>query len=173
MIGENRQLVANEPVEVHDCRKITDHFRGIYWIYRTLIKENQRMWTCNRLDLQAVGSEPVMPKNLPDHWLVLRWSLPQLRRRRCCGLVPQINSVNTRELSWTRLTSIPHAIPDGCWHCIVLINNKCPRNGERISDRGDFWPQPVEILVFASPTGYMFTSSGFPLSNWGIFYKFL
>ena len=32
----------------------------------------------------------------------------------------------------------------------------------------------VEILVFASPTGYMFTSSGFPLLNWwGILYKFL
>ena len=41
------------------------------------------------------------------------------------------------------------------------------------SDRGDFWAQPVEILVFATPTGYLFTSSGFPLLNWGIFYKFL
>ena len=30
-----------------------------------------------------------------------------------------------------------------------------------------------DILVFASPTGYMFTSSGFPLFNWGLFYKFL
>ena len=26
--------------------------------------------------------------------------------------------------------------------------------------------QPVEILVFASPTGNMFTSSGSPLLNW-------
>jgi hypothetical protein len=26
------------------------------------------------------------------------------------------------------------------------------------------------ILVFASPTGYMLTSSGFPLLNWGIFF---
>ena len=40
-----------------------------------------------------------------------------------------------------------------------------------ISDRGDFWASSVEILVFV---GYMLTSSGFPLSNWGIiFYKFL
>jgi hypothetical protein len=37
MIGENGQLVTNEPVEfekqpveVHDCMKIIDHFRGIY-----------------------------------------------------------------------------------------------------------------------------------------------
>ena len=25
------------------------------------------MWTCNRSDLQTLGSQPVMPKNLPDH----------------------------------------------------------------------------------------------------------
>ena len=40
------------------------------------------------------------------------------------------------------------------------------------SDRGDFWTLPVEILVFASPTSYMLTSSGFLLLNWGIFHKF-
>ena len=40
MIGENRQLVTGEPVEfekypveIQDCRKINDHFRGIYRIY--------------------------------------------------------------------------------------------------------------------------------------------
>jgi hypothetical protein len=31
------------------------------------------------------------------------------------------------------------------------------------SDRGDFRAYSVEILVFASSTGYMLTSSGFPL----------
>ena len=36
-----------------------------------------------------------------------------------------------------------------------------------VSDPGDFWAQPVEILVFASPTGSMWTSSGFPSSHWG------
>ena len=35
------------------------------------------------------------------------------------------------------------------------------------SDRGDFWALPIEILVLARPTGYMLTSSGFPLLNWG------
>ena len=34
------------------------------------------------------------------------------------------------------------------------------------SDRGGFWAEPVEILVFASPTGQVLTSSGFPLLNW-------
>ena len=54
MSGKNRRLAADEqveferkPVEVQNCRKITDHFRGIY------------MWT--------LGSQLVMPKNLPDH----------------------------------------------------------------------------------------------------------
>jgi hypothetical protein len=39
MIGANRQLVTNEPVEVQNCRKITDHLRGICRIYPTLIME--------------------------------------------------------------------------------------------------------------------------------------
>ena len=50
MIEENRHLVTNEPVEfekypveVEDCRKITDYFRGIHRIYPNLIKENRRM----------------------------------------------------------------------------------------------------------------------------------
>ena len=75
MIGENRQLVTNEPIEfeekpleVQDCRKITDHFWGIYEIYPNLTKENQRMSTCNRLDLQTLESQPITPKILPNHW---------------------------------------------------------------------------------------------------------
>jgi hypothetical protein len=67
MIGENRQLVTNEPVEVQDCMKIIDYFRGIYRIYPNLRKENRRMSTCNWLDLQTLGSQPIIPKNLPDH----------------------------------------------------------------------------------------------------------
>jgi hypothetical protein len=65
MIGENRQLDTNEPVEfekspveVLDCKKITYHFRGIYRIYPNLIKENRRMSTLhNWLDLQTLGSQ--------------------------------------------------------------------------------------------------------------------
>jgi hypothetical protein len=44
MIGENRQLVTDEPVgfekeppvEVQDCRKFTHHFGGIYRIHPNL-----------------------------------------------------------------------------------------------------------------------------------------
>ena len=42
---ETRQLVTDEPVEfqkqlveVQDCRRIIDHFRGVYRIYPDLIK---------------------------------------------------------------------------------------------------------------------------------------
>jgi hypothetical protein len=68
VVGENQELVTDEPVEVQDCRKITDHSRGIYRVYPKLIKENRRMSTCNRLDLQTLGSQLVMLKNLPDHY---------------------------------------------------------------------------------------------------------
>ena len=46
MIGENRQLVTvkpvefeKQPLEVQDCRKNTDHFRGIYRVNPDLIKK--------------------------------------------------------------------------------------------------------------------------------------
>ena len=72
--AKQTQRWSNEPVEfekkivdVQDCRKITDHFKGIYRIHLNSIKENRRMSACNRLDLQTLGSHPVMPKNLPDH----------------------------------------------------------------------------------------------------------
>ena len=72
MIGENWQLVTDEPVEfeklpveVQDRKKITDHFRGIYKIYPNSIKENRRMSTCNLLDLQILGSNRICPKISP------------------------------------------------------------------------------------------------------------
>ena len=67
MIAENQQLVTNEPVDIQDCRKVTDHFREIYGIYSNLIKETWRMSTCNRWEVQTLGSQPIMRKNLPDH----------------------------------------------------------------------------------------------------------
>ena len=65
MIGENRQLVTDEPVEVQDCTKITDHYRGIYRIYPNLIKQNRRMSTCKWMDLQTLGSRPVNAQQFP------------------------------------------------------------------------------------------------------------
>ena len=50
-----------------------------------LIKENRRMSSCNRLDLQTLGSQPIMPKNLPDHWSLLVGHQKQKSLRRCCS----------------------------------------------------------------------------------------
>ena len=75
MIAENRQLITNEPfefeekrLEVQDCKKFIDHYRGIHRKYPNLKKENRRLSTLNCLDLQTLGSQPIMlPKNIPDH----------------------------------------------------------------------------------------------------------
>ena len=40
MNGENRQLVADQPVEVGDYKKIINHFRGSCRIYPNLMIEN-------------------------------------------------------------------------------------------------------------------------------------
>ena len=74
-LGRNWQLDTDEPVEfenypveVQVCKKITNRFRGIYRIYPNSMKENRRMSTCVWVNLQTLGSQPVIPKNLPDHW---------------------------------------------------------------------------------------------------------
>ena len=61
-------LRNNQPVEVQDFRRVTNHFRGMYGPYLNLIQKNWRMSSaCNRLDLQTPGSQLIMPKNLPHH----------------------------------------------------------------------------------------------------------
>ena len=47
-------------------------FRAIYRIYPNSMKENRSMSTFNQLDLQTLGSRPVMLKNLPDHCMFYR-----------------------------------------------------------------------------------------------------
>ena len=56
------------PVQDQECRKITDHFKGIGRIYLDFKKGNWRMSTCSWLDLQTLGSQSVMPKILLNHW---------------------------------------------------------------------------------------------------------
>ena len=55
MNGENGLQVTNEPIEVQDFRKIIDHLRGVYGIYLKLIQKNQKITTCNHLDLESLG----------------------------------------------------------------------------------------------------------------------
>jgi hypothetical protein len=71
MSRENRPLVPDEPVEieklpvkVQDCKKIyrTIEFREYASNYKR--KTIQTMSTCNRMDLETLGSRPIMPRNL-------------------------------------------------------------------------------------------------------------
>ena len=64
----NRFNLRNNRWKFKTAGKLPVTLRGIYRIYPNLIKENRRMSTHNRLDLGTLGSQPVMPKNLPDHW---------------------------------------------------------------------------------------------------------
>ena len=57
------------PVGVQDIRKRTHHFIRIYGIYLNLIKKIQKITTCNKLDLTALGFWPIMPKNIHRHWI--------------------------------------------------------------------------------------------------------
>ena len=56
-------------VEVQDSKKIAEHVTGFYGVYLDFSHENRGMSTCNRLDLQTIGSQSIMPKNLPDQYL--------------------------------------------------------------------------------------------------------
>ena len=61
MIGENRlkfKTAEKLPIILEEPMEYTPIL---------IIKENRRMPTCNRLELQTLGSQPIMPKNLPDH----------------------------------------------------------------------------------------------------------
>ena len=54
---ENRQLVTDEPVELEkypvEFEKIMDSYREISKLCLISIKENQKITTCNRLDLET------------------------------------------------------------------------------------------------------------------------
>ena len=61
--GEHRPLVTDSPaVEVQYFMKITHYIWEIYGIYLNFIKKNQKITTCNRLDLETLRSWPIMPK---------------------------------------------------------------------------------------------------------------
>ena len=113
--------LPNHWVEVQDCRKIMDHFREIYRIYANLIKKHRRMWTCNRWDLQTLGSQPVMPNQKSPQslnstgygWLAIRmpfsWENGILNylRPRIVGLDWDAPDPDTWQSTIGNLTTLP------------------------------------------------------------------
>ena len=66
-------------------------------------------------------------------------------------------------------------------HCLIMLRARhsyfkhkhVSRRTMSYDVQGDFWALSVETLVFPSPTGYMLTTFGSSLLNWGIFYRFI
>ena len=63
----NRLNLRNSRLKFKAAENHRSFLKNYSRIYPTLMKENRRMSTCNRLDLQTLGSQPIMSKNLPHH----------------------------------------------------------------------------------------------------------
>ena len=50
-----QQLVTNGPVEFEKFIEHIDHFRGIQRVCLDIIKKNQKITTCNRMDLETIA----------------------------------------------------------------------------------------------------------------------
>ena len=71
-------------LKLKDFRKITDHFRGIHRIYPRLIKKNWKITMRHWLDLETLGSWPIIPKNLPGHWSLKELGASTLKGLAAC-----------------------------------------------------------------------------------------
>ena len=82
------------------------------------MKEKRRMWTCNRLDLQTLGFQLIMPKNLPDHW-----TEPHLAIASGVGSIPH----------WAILVTLAMILPNICYGVTNLVNRlkSCGSEGAR------------------------------------------
>ena len=64
----NRLSLRNNRLKFKTAGKLLISLEEFIEYTPNSIKENRRMLTCNQLDLQTLGSQPIsMPKNLPDH----------------------------------------------------------------------------------------------------------
>ena len=73
MSGENRPLVTDEPVEVQDFSKITDHVTEIYRMYLKLVKKNRKMtivtgWTWKHSDLDRLCPKTSLDTDSLQWW---------------------------------------------------------------------------------------------------------
>ena len=145
--------------------------------------------------LQKLGRNNPQRCNLPTkNQCIGLFALPRPPSKGVCLL-----GVLSHSLSWLRSREKNNKIKisytmESMWSnfpittstCVRTTKPRLPSKGwgkttrnaavvqQRTSDPGDFWvAYLVEILVFASPTGYMLSSSGSPLLKWGTFYKFL
>ena len=114
------------------------------------------MSTCNRLDLQTLGSQPIMPKNLPNHWF--EWAPIRTSRRWCISRWDWTKCVQTIYIYRERETGLGSAIqhtwngPGTNWvwkvreiifvvdsnGCCIYVHYKHARLGQLILRRWNF-----------------------------------
>jgi hypothetical protein len=63
----NRLSLRNNWLNFKTSGKLLTILEEIYGIYPNSMKKNWKMSTCNRLNLETLGSWLIMPKNLPGH----------------------------------------------------------------------------------------------------------
>ena len=72
LLGKNRQFVTDEPIEFKKnqlefkgSKKLPINLEDSIEYTSNEWKQNRKMSTSNRLDLESLGSWPTMPKNFP------------------------------------------------------------------------------------------------------------
>ena len=132
MNRENWPLVIDEPIEVKDFKKITDHF---YEIYLISMKKNWKITTCDWLNLETLGFWPIMPKKLPQ--TLIRRLQPDL----LASSIPFTLWLTSNQVGDTR----------SIWANLILIQDQqCPRRERSslvvlqtlVSHRNYIWPGP-------------------------------
>ena len=130
------------------------------------------MSTCNRLDLQTLGSQPIMPKNLPDHCLgeLLEISLPKKSvHARVVGHPQRIKKNTCTKLTTTCMWGI--YVESGIhkltvWrlaHKVLLIYAKCLWMQAKLfglHPPAKWWENPSTILwLWRRPCTFDFWTS--------------
>jgi hypothetical protein len=72
----NQLSLRNNWLKCKTSKKIPHHFRKSCRIYPKLVEKLRKISTYNQLDLETLGSQPIMPKNLPGHWLEVKSCTP-------------------------------------------------------------------------------------------------
>ena len=125
MNAENPQLVTDEiiefekwPVEVQDFRKITNNWEEFREYNSNWKRKTEWMSTCNRLDLETLGSRPIMSKSLPGHWHIV-WTSKVLWIFNCpYRLTICMETISTNYRGIKTLTTWSWGLPiAGCWPC--------------------------------------------------------
>jgi hypothetical protein len=96
----NWPVVTDEPVEfekhlvdIQDLKNFTNRLRGTYGTDLKLIEKNRKISMCNWLDLETLGSWPIMPKTLS--WTLVitsRKRIKQIDSRRSLNKIVELST---------------------------------------------------------------------------------